>query len=165
MFIFTLQIQRMPTTKPFKTKVKRFTGTGTWTYADIPFNCEKTFGKKGTIKVKATSNKKTVDASLMPHGNGKHFIILSKPIREAFEIEEGDTVELSLAINTKSGLLEIPKELEKALKANKRAKACFDAMPPSHKKEYIVYIIEAKKEETRANRIVKTIEMLEKKKS
>ncbi|HLP12884.1 MAG TPA: YdeI/OmpD-associated family protein [Flavobacteriales bacterium] len=155
----------MPVNKPFKTKVKRFTGTGTWTYADIPFNCEKAFGKKGAIKVKATANKKTVDASLMPHGNGKHFIILNKKIRDVFGIEEGDLFELSIVINTKPTALKIPAELEKALNANKTAKANFDAMPPSHKKEYIGYITEARKEETRMNRIVKTIEMLEKQKN
>ena len=154
----------MASIKPFKAKVKRFTGTGTWTYADVPFDCEKAFGKKGTIKVKATSGKKTVEATLMPHGNGKHFIILNKQVRDAFGIEEGDTFEVRLALNAKPAALEIPKELENALKASKHAKAYFESIPPSHKKEYIVYITEAKKEETRLNRIAKTIEMLEKQK-
>jgi hypothetical protein len=149
---------------PFKTKIQRFEGSGTWTYANIPFDCEKAFGKKGSIKVKATIHKKTVNATLMPHGNGKHFMIVNKEIRDKTGIREGDSVEMSISLNSKPVTLVLPKELEKALKANKQAKSYFDSMPPSHKKEYVNYITEAKKEETRANRIVKTVEMLEKQK-
>jgi uncharacterized protein YdeI (YjbR/CyaY-like superfamily) len=36
----------------------------------------------------------------------------------------------------------------------------FNSLPPSHQKEYLIWINEAKKSETQANRILKTIEML-----
>ncbi len=56
--------------------VERFAGVATWTYATIPFDCEKEFGSKARMKAKGQINNQDIETSLMPHGNGKHFIIL-----------------------------------------------------------------------------------------
>lgn len=53
-----------------------------------------------------------------------------------------------------------PADLQKALKANARALANFKASSPSHKREYIEWITEAKAEKTRQRRIATTIEWL-----
>ena len=55
---------------------------------------------------------------------------------------------------------ETPAELIAALKKNKAAQATFDAFPPGCRREYIEWITEAKREETRARRLVQTIEWL-----
>jgi len=57
----------------------------------------------------------------------------------------------------------VPEELEKALKKNKVAREVYEALAYSHRKEYVEWIITAKKEETRADRVKGTIERLEKK--
>lgn len=54
----------------------------------------------------------------------------------------------------------IAPDLAEALRKNKRAKAIFEKYPPSHKRAYIEYIDEAKKAETRANRIRKSIKRI-----
>ena len=56
----------------------------------------------------------------------------------------------------------VPIELKRALARSPVAKAEFDRFPPSHQREVIGYIIEAKKPETRERRAAKTIEQLEK---
>jgi hypothetical protein len=56
--------------------------------------------------------------------------------------------------------LPIPLFLAQALKANKRALATFEALSPSHRREYIEWIVEAKKEATRARRLATAIEWL-----
>jgi uncharacterized protein YdeI (YjbR/CyaY-like superfamily) len=56
----------------------------------------------------------------------------------------------------------IPIELERALARSPRAKAEFDTFPPSHQREVIGYIVEAKKPETRERRAAKTVDLLEK---
>ncbi|CAN5193871.1 hypothetical protein BH09BAC2_BH09BAC2_18900 [soil metagenome] len=55
----------------------------------------------------------------------------------------------------------IPDEVLKALKKNKKALLTFENFSPSHKKEYIQWITEAKKELTRLKRITTMIEWLE----
>jgi uncharacterized protein YdeI (YjbR/CyaY-like superfamily) len=59
----------------------------------------------------------------------------------------------------------IPAEFIKALNKNKTAKLAFENFSYSHRKEYIEYITEAKREETRLRRIEKSIEKLAENKS
>jgi hypothetical protein len=53
-----------------------------------------------------------------------------------------------------------PAELTTALKKNKKARTAFDAFPPSHRREYIEWITEARTEATREKRIATTVEWL-----
>ncbi|RNC83819.1 MAG: DUF3052 family protein [Balneola sp.] len=53
-----------------------------------------------------------------------------------------------------------PEDLAKALEVNPEAKAFFESIAYTHKREYVAWIYEAKKEETRQRRIAKTIELL-----
>lgn len=56
--------------------------------------------------------------------------------------------------------IEIPQEFTDALKKNKEAHTAFEKMPPSHQREYLKYVLEAKKPETRARRIKASVERL-----
>jgi len=51
----------------------------------------------------------------------------------------------------------VPADLADALRANKKALAVFDAFSPSHKREYVEWIIEAKRHETRKRRIATAV--------
>lgn len=55
---------------------------------------------------------------------------------------------------------EAPPDLAAALKKNAKARATFEAFAPSHKREYIEWITEAKREETRARRLAQAVEWL-----
>jgi uncharacterized protein YdeI (YjbR/CyaY-like superfamily) len=61
--------------------------------------------------------------------------------------------------------LPVPTELAAVLKQNRGAAATFSGFSPSHRKEYIVWITEAKHEETRAKRLATTVEWLKQGKS
>jgi hypothetical protein len=53
-----------------------------------------------------------------------------------------------------------PPDLRAALAKNRKAKAVFDAFPPSHKREYLEWIVEAKQPETRKRRIAQAVEWI-----
>ena len=55
---------------------------------------------------------------------------------------------------------ETPADLAAALKQDKAAKATFDAFPPGCKREYIEWIVEAKREDTRAKRLAQAVEWM-----
>ena len=57
----------------------------------------------------------------------------------------------------------MPDELTAALKKNKKISDYFHSLAFSHKKEYIEWIVTAKKDETKMKRVEGTIERLEKK--
>lgn len=53
-----------------------------------------------------------------------------------------------------------PPDLKAALAGNAKARAVFDGFSPSHRKEYIEWIVEAKREETRQRRVREAVAML-----
>jgi hypothetical protein len=53
--------------------------------------------------------------------------------------------------------LAIPPDLDSALAKNRKARAAFDALSYSCRKEYVKWIEEARREETRAQRVAKTV--------
>ena len=54
----------------------------------------------------------------------------------------------------------VPDDLAAALRDHPAASAAFDGFPPSHRREYIEWLDEAKREETRAKRLAQAIEWL-----
>lgn len=66
-------------------------------------------------------------------------------------------------VNPQTKEVKLPDDLTTALKKNKKLSKYFHSLAFSHKKEYIEWIVTAKREETRTNRIAGTLEMLEKK--
>ena len=56
--------------------------------------------------------------------------------------------------------LETPPELDSALSANPAARATFDGFPPSCRREYVQWVVEAKRAETRDKRIAQAVEWM-----
>ena len=56
--------------------------------------------------------------------------------------------------------MELPVELDKVLRALPAAQAAFRALAPSHQREYVNWIKEAKKPETRQRRAEQAVVML-----
>jgi uncharacterized protein YdeI (YjbR/CyaY-like superfamily) len=53
-------------------------------------------------------------------------------------------------------------DLKRALEGNRKAAATFDAFRPSHRREYVEWVGEAKRDETRMKRVAQAIEWMEK---
>ena len=54
----------------------------------------------------------------------------------------------------------VPADFKRALAANKDARDTFDSLSPSHRREYVEWITEAKQEATRARRLATSVEWL-----
>lgn len=59
-----------------------------------------------------------------------------------------------------AALVAVPPDLAKALKQNAAARSTFRSLSPSHRKEYVEWITEAKRDETRRRRLATTLEWL-----
>jgi uncharacterized protein YdeI (YjbR/CyaY-like superfamily) len=79
-------------------------------------------------------------------------------IRKGMKLNESG-VKLSRAPAKKTPL-KVPDDLSAALKKNKRALAVFEKFAPSHKREYIEWITEAKRDETRTKRLAQAVEWM-----
>jgi hypothetical protein len=141
----------------FKGKLQDAGGGGV--YVDLPFDVKDAFGKRGRIKIKATFDSEPYRGSFFPYG-GKYFLPVLKAIREKLGKQIGDTIKVTLTEDTEERTVEVPADLQKALNKNKTAKALFEKLAYTHKREYVMWIDGAKREETRARRIAKAVEMI-----
>ena len=130
-------------------------------FVEVPFDVEAVFGSRRP-KIKATIDGVPYRGTLTRMGTECHLLIILKEIRERIGKTFGDEITVTVEPDTDPRVVEIPKDLLKEFKKDKEAKAFFDKLSYTHQKEYVTWITEAKKEETRQNRIVKTLEMLKK---
>ena len=130
-------------------------------FVEVPFDVEAAFGSKRP-KVKAMIEGIPYRGTLTRMGTDCHVLGIRKEIREQIGKTFGDEVTIMLESDTEPRVIEIPDQLQKAFKAEKEAKVRFEKLSYTHQKEYVSWINEARKEETRQSRIVKTIAALKK---
>ena len=128
-------------------------------FVEVPFDVESVFGSKKP-KVRAMIEGVPYRGTLVRMGSECHMLIVLKGIREQIGKTFGDEVTITVESDTEPRVIEVPAELRKAFRVEKDAKAFFDKLSYTHQREYVTWINEAKREETRRNRIAKAIEML-----
>ena|ERR1035437_3788613 len=127
----------------------------------FPFDVEKEFGTKGRVAVKASFDGVPYTGSLIKYGQPQHMLPILKGIREQIGKAPGDMVDVELQRDEAERVVDVPSEF-RALLAAEELLQTFERLSFTHRKEYCRWITEAKKEETRQNRIVKAVEMLRK---
>ena len=141
--------------------LQKYPGKGGWTYAAIPEVKPNKKNPFGWIKVKGKIDKfEFKNYKLMPMGNGTLFLPVKAEIRKYINKQAGDYVNIILYIDDST--LEIPNELIECLKnESEKTYNNFIALTEGEQKVYIDWIYQAKKDETKANRIVKMIQKVE----
>jgi hypothetical protein len=115
-------------------------------------------GKKA-FPVRVGVNGATLTLRLARMG-GENMIGLAKAAREQAGVELGATYEITVEADAGERSVDVPAELTEALAADPGARVKFEALAPSHRKEFARWVAEAKREATRAQRVTKTLEML-----
>ena len=132
-------------------------------FVRIPFDVEQTFGKK-RVPVLATIDGKAYRGTLVRMGEPFHILIILKEIRQTIGKTFGDEVEITLQEDESPRIVEVPEDLQHALRQEPRVQAAFEKLSYSHRKEHITVILEAKRSETRQARIARLIRILKDKK-
>lgn len=128
-------------------------------FVEVPFDVEAAFGSKRP-KIKALIEGIPYRGTLVRMRTDCHLLLILKSIREQCGKTFGDTLQVSVQLDVEPRVVEIPLELKKAFRVAKDAISAFDKLSYTHQKEYVNWINEAKRDETRQARIAKTIEML-----
>jgi hypothetical protein len=129
-------------------------------FVEFPYDVEKEFGTKGQVKVVATFDGYEYRGSLAKMGHPCHRLGLTKQVRAAIGKNPGDTVHIVLKKDEEPRVVEIPDDFGRLLDQHPTVRKYFEGLSYTHRKEYIRWITEAKKQETRDNRLQKAIEML-----
>ncbi|MBI4944561.1 MAG: DUF1905 domain-containing protein [Actinobacteria bacterium] len=115
-------------------------------------------GRK-TFPVSVTVNGTTLALRLARMG-GENMIGLNKAVRSQAGVEVDGTYTVEVVADAGERTVEVPDDLAAALAADGAAQAAFTALAYSHRKEYVRWVTEAKREQTRADRVAKTVEMV-----
>lgn len=146
----------MPTIR-FRSVIEAATGGGA--AAHIPPEMGAELGGMKQMRVTGTLNETPIRTSTMPYRDG-FYVGIHKAAREAAGVEIGDEVELELTRDSSPRMLEIPPELEAALRMEPVLRERFDSLSFSRRRDLARQISEAKKAETRAARLEKAIAAL-----
>ena len=91
---------------------------------------------------------------------GENLIGLARSARERAGVEIGSEYEVEIAADGEERPVEVPEDLVAALAAVPAVEAAFAALAPSHRKEFVRWVGEAKKATTRSDRIAQTVDMV-----
>lgn len=92
---------------------------------------------------------------------GSAFMLpLSQERRAAAGVEAGDEIEVTLELDTEPRTVEVPDDLAAALVEKPGARAAFDALSYSARKEHVRQVESAKAAETRSRRIASIVEKM-----
>ena len=136
------------------------------TFVVIPAEVVEALRATGRTSVVGTIDGHAFQNQFMPYtfeGIGRQVVMpVNKATREMIGKNAGDTVDFDLERDerSRSADVAIPTELADALAADGAAKAAFEALAPSHRREYADHVAEAKRPETRERRAAQTIERL-----
>jgi hypothetical protein len=92
--------------------------------------------------------------------NGEFLVGLNSEVRQGAGVAAGDDVEVTLELDTAPREVEVPEALAAALAGDSQAKAAFDGLAFTHRKEYVRWVAEAKREDTRQRRVQQALDML-----
>ncbi|HEY0654429.1 MAG TPA: YdeI/OmpD-associated family protein [Chryseosolibacter sp.] len=129
-------------------------------FITIPFNVEKVYGTKGQVKVKVTFDGHPYRGVIANMGTGCHIIGVRKDIRAAIGKSVGDSVLVELEKDIEERMVDVPADLQEALAKSKKARAFYDSLSYTNRKEYAVWVSSAKRAETREKRLTETIKKL-----
>ena len=127
-------------------------------YVVVPATVVDALGGGGRIPVRATFDGVEYRGSIASMGGEKVLGVL-KAIRDQLGKVPGDAVVVTVARDDAPRTVTVPDDLGAALTAAGR-RAAFEALSFSHQREYVEWIEDAKRAETRARRITKTVEQL-----
>jgi hypothetical protein len=149
------------TTKPITMKAKLELAGKTATGFQVPDDVVERLGSGKRPPVKVTINGHCWQNTVAVMG-GRYMLGVAAEHRAAAGVSAGETVEVTLELDAAPRTVEVPADLARALKQAEVTAAC-ERLAPSHRKEHVRAVEDAKKPETRARRIAKTIDALSKK--
>ena len=152
----------------FNTIILQFAEQGEktgWSYIDIPAdlaqqlkpNNKKSFRVRGMLDGLAVKG-----MALMPVGEGNFIMALKAEVRKGIHKNAGAMLQVSIEEDTEYRV-EVPDDLQECFDFEPDALDFFNSLPKSHSDYFIKWIDGAKTSETRAKRIINTVNAMLKK--
>jgi Bacteriocin-protection, YdeI or OmpD-Associated/Domain of unknown function (DUF1905) len=89
--------------------------------------------------------------------SGVAYIGLNREVRAAAGVDAGDRVRVTMELDTQPRTVDVADDLRLALTRDPVAQAAFDTLSFTHRREYVEWVEDAKRPETRTRRIEATV--------
>jgi hypothetical protein len=137
---------------------QRFTATLAGRGLVVPLDAKALWGE-ARPPVACEVNGRGYRSRLMVYG-GQTWLGLTNAFRAEAGLAEGDEVEVVIDRDDAPREVGVPPALQTALDRDAEARAAFERLSFTHRREYARWIAEAKREETRERRTARAVEML-----
>ena len=130
-----------------------------WTYIDVPADVAQQLkpGNKKSFRVNGQLDLYTFSGiALLPIGEGNFIMALNADIRRAIRKSEGAILQVKLEVDNAYSI-EPPPELMECLNEDPGSLDFYNSLAKSHREYFLKWILSAKTEATRANRIVQMV--------
>lgn len=126
---------------------------------EVPARVVESLGRGKRPPVVVTVNGHSWRSTVAVYG-GEFYLPVNKGNRAAAKLDLGDRVEVHLQLDTAPREVELPELLAEALAADGAARAAFDKLSVTTRREHAESIASAKQAETRGRRLARLLETL-----
>jgi hypothetical protein len=131
---------------------------GPGTFVEVPLDVPALFGR-ARAPVEVTINGYRFRSTVAVYG-GRYFLPVKRAVREAAGVAAGDLVVVEVAPDSAPREVVVPSDLAAALAADPAAAAAFERLSYTHRREYVEWLGEARRSETRQRRVDETVARL-----
>ncbi len=134
-------------------------GGGTW--VDVPLDLKQTYGKGNLVPIVAMFNGTVPYRGILAMMGGAHpMLLVRSDVRAQLGVQVGDRVNVRIELDTAPRVVELPEDVAAAVNANSEAMAGWEKMSPGHRRDFVRWIEDAKRPETRQRRLEETVRKL-----
>ena len=132
----------------------------TGTMFRIPFDLEEAFGRaRPPVKVTIRGHTWRTTPGVY---DGVGYVVVNRDVKAATGVDAPERVRVAMELDTEPRTVRVPADLRAALRTNEAADSAFARLSFSHRREYVQWVEEAKRPETRTRRIAATVERVRK---
>lgn len=140
--------------KTFTVELERVQKTATM--FRVPFDLGHAFGRaRPPVKVTIRGHTWRTTPGVY---DGVGHVVVNRTVKAATGVDAGDRVRVRMELDDEPRTVTVPADLAAALAARPRARDAFAEMSFTHRREYVEWVDDAKRPETRARRIATTVE-------
>jgi len=125
----------------------------TWCFLLVPAAASAKLPARGMVTVDGTLAGTPLQATLLPDGQGSHWLKVEDALAQDAEVAAGQTVAVAMTPVAEEPEPIVPSDLREALEDNVVARATWDDITAVSRRDWIFWITSGKRAETRAKRL------------
>jgi hypothetical protein len=129
-------------------------------FVEFSYDVQELFGTRRRVPVQAAFDGEPYRGSMSNMGGDCHILIVVKKIRQKIDKQPGDKITVILSLDTEPRVVTVPPDFQALLNANPAAKQTFTTFSYSNQRDYVLWIEDAKRPETRQRRMTKAVDLL-----